>query len=254
MIDIAEMPVAAMLGSPRYRQGRMATTTEQQAERGAMTLASRVYAQLRQDIIRGEVAPGARLHTRDLCKRFDTGLSPVREALSRLSSEGLVRQSDQRGFAAAPLSLADLDELTRTRATLNEAALRDSIRRGGVAWEEGVALACFRLSRVPRFLGDSGARNPDWDAAHRSFHQALIGGCDSHWMEGFCDQLFDAFERYRNLSPFSDQTRPGHQEEHHAIMEAAVARDAEAACGLLRAHFELSETLVRQHMARSGAA
>ncbi|MGX9962169.1 GntR family transcriptional regulator [Roseomonas sp. F4] len=229
-------------------------TTARQAEGGATTLASRVYAQLRQEIIRGEVAPGARLHTRDLCKRFDTGLSPVREALSRLSTEGLVRQSDQRGFAAAPLSLADLDELTRTRTTLNEAALRDSIRRGGAAWEESVALACFRLSRTPRFVGPDAARNPDWDAAHRVFHQALVGGCDSRWMEGFCDQLFDAFERYRNLSPFTDRTRPQHQDEHRAIMEAAVARDAETACALLRAHFALSETLVRDHMARRDAA
>jgi DNA-binding GntR family transcriptional regulator len=252
MIDIAGSAIPAMFAAGQATAQGMRTATRQ-AEGGATTLASRIYGQLRQEIIRGEVTPGARLNTRDLCRRFDTGLSPVREALSRLSTEGLVHQSDQRGFSAAPLSLGDLDELTRTRTTLNEAALRDSIRRGGAAWEEGVALACFRLSRVPRFLGEDEARNPDWDAAHRAFHQSLVAGCDSRWMEGFCDQLFDAFERYRNLSPFTQATRPRHQDEHRAIMEAAVARDAEAACALLRAHFELSEKLVRQHMTRGAA-
>src|SRR4029079_1707204 len=63
------------------------------------TLASRVYDQLRQDIISVAVEPGEKLHIRSLCERFDVGLSPVREALSRLSSEGLVAQSDHRGFA-----------------------------------------------------------------------------------------------------------------------------------------------------------
>jgi DNA-binding GntR family transcriptional regulator len=212
------------------------------------TLASRIHAQLRQDIITGAVAPGARLHTRDLCRRFDTGLSPVREALSRLSSEKLVLQSDQRGFAAAPLTLADLDDLTRARSALNEAALREAVARGGTAWEEGLALAFFRLSRIARFAAEE-RRNPVWDAAHRDFHAALVEGCDSRWMTGFCAQLFDAFERYRNLSPFGRATRPDHLEEHRTIMEAALARDAEAACRLLRAHYVLSETLVRRHLA-----
>ncbi|WP_431282786.1 GntR family transcriptional regulator [Humitalea sp. 24SJ18S-53] len=220
------------------------------ATRGAATMATRIHAALREALIHGAIPPGARLHTRDIGKRYATGLSPVREALSRLSTEGLVRQSDQRGFTAAPLSLADLDELTRTRCWLNEAALREAIHRGDAAWEERVALAFFRLSRQPRFLGDADAvRNPAWDDAHRDFHRSLIAGCDSHWMDGFCDQLFDAFERYRNLTPFNRVTRPNHLDEHRAIMEAAIARDGETAARLLRTHFERSETLVRQHMA-----
>jgi len=219
------------------------------ADAKVATLASTAYGRLRREIIAVEIPPGSRLHTRQLCARYDMGLSPIREALSRLSSEGLVRQSDQRGFMVTPLTEADLDALTRTRCWLNETGLRESIAHGDSAWEEAVIVSFHRLSKVPRFIGDDAARNPAWDAAHLLFHATLVSACRSPWLVGFCQQLFDAFERYRNLSAFTAAARPGHVDEHRAIMEAAVARDADAACTLLRQHFELSVTLVRQHLA-----
>jgi GntR family carbon starvation induced transcriptional regulator len=221
------------------------------AESKVATLASAAYGRLRREIIAVEIAPGSRLHTRQLCARYDMGLSPIREALSRLSSEGLVRQSDQRGFVVTPLTEADLDALTRTRCWLNEVGLRESIAHGDDAWEESVVVGFHRLSRAPRFFGD--VRNQVWDAAHQSFHAALVAACRSPWLIGYCGQLFDAFERYRNLSAFTAAARPGHGDEHKAIMEAAVGRDADAACRLLRQHYELSATLVRKHLAFSGA-
>ncbi len=218
------------------------------AQSGTATLASAAYALLRRDIIGATLPAGSRLHTRQLCARYDMGLSPIREALSRLSSEGLVIQADQRGFSVTPLSEADLDELTRTRTWLNETGIRESIARGDAAWEEQVVLSFHRLSRVPRFLDGETARNPPWDEAHRLFHGSLVAGCESRWLNGFCEQVYDAFDRYRNLLPFTGQSRPGHLREHRDLMEAVVARDAEAACRLLRAHFETSATIVREHL------
>lgn len=223
-------------------------TTDEETSEATGTLASAAYFRLRRDIIAAELPAGSRLHTRQLCQRYQVGLSPIREALSRLSSEGLVRRSDQRGFSVAPLSEADLDDLTRSRCWLNETGLRESIIHGGAAWEEGVVLGFHRLARVPRFLEQGAVRNPAWEDAHRTFHASLVTGCRSEWLTGFCDLLFDAFERYRNLSPFSAEARPHHVEEHRAITDAAVARDADTACGLLRAHFETSAALVRKHL------
>jgi GntR family transcriptional regulator, carbon starvation induced regulator len=219
------------------------------ADNKAETLASAAYGRLRREIIAADIAPGSRLHTRQLCARYDMGLSPIREALSRLSSEGLVRQSDQRGFVVTPLTEADLDALTRTRCWLNETGLRESIAHGDSAWEEQVVVSYYRLSRVPRFSDGGDTRNPPWDAAHQAFHEALVAACRSPWLIGYCEQLFNAFERYRNLSAFTKAARPAHVDEHKAIMEAATARNAEAACQLLRQHFELSAKLVREHLA-----
>ena len=221
------------------------------AESKVATLASAAYGRLRREIISVEIPPGSRLHTRQLCARYDMGLSPIREALSRLSSEGLVRQSDQRGFVVTQLSEADLDALTRTRCWLNEIGLRELIAHGDDGWEELVIVSFHRLSRVPRFAGD--ARNPVWEAAHQTFHAALVAACRSPWLTGYCAQLSDAFERYRNLSAMAASARSGHVDEHRAIMEAVVRRDAGAAGHLLREHYELSATLVRKHLAFPGA-
>jgi GntR family carbon starvation induced transcriptional regulator len=213
----------------------------------AETLSSRAYSQLRRAIIAAEIPPLARLQTRQLCTRLQMGLSPIREALSRLSSEGLVHRHDQRGFTVAPLDAAALDELTRTRTWLNETGLRESIAHGGVAWEEQLVAAFHRLSRLERSDAD-GTRNSAWETAHRHFHECLVGGCRSDWLIRYCDQLFDAFERYRSLSPFGSSARPGHLNEHRAIMAAALAHDADTAARLLGQHFALSAKLVHPHL------
>jgi len=105
----------------------MSETALDNPESAKETLASLVYDRLRQDIISVAIEPGEKLHIRSLCERFEVGLSPMREALSRLSSEGLVAQSDHRGFAVAPMDEEDLVDITRARCWLNELAIRKSI-------------------------------------------------------------------------------------------------------------------------------
>ena len=163
----------------------------------AGTLASSAYAQLRQEIIGGAQQPGSRLHIKHLCERFGVGLSPMREALNRLSAEGLVRQFDQRGFRVAPLDVEDLRDLTRMRCWLNEAALRAAIMAGDAAWEEALVVAHHRLMRAPRAIDRAdGQRSPVWERAHRDFHTTLIATCGSRRMLEQCEALFDAADRF----------------------------------------------------------
>jgi len=71
---------------------------------------------LRQDIISVTIAPGEKLHIRSLATASMSVLSPVREALSRLSKGSLVVQNDHRGFSVAPISADDLLDITRADA------------------------------------------------------------------------------------------------------------------------------------------
>jgi len=211
------------------------------------TLASLVYDRLRQDIITVAIEPGEKLHIRSLCERFDVGLSPVREALSRLSTEGLVAQSDHCGFAAKPVSEDDLVDLTRARCWLNELAIRKSIAGGDAAWEETVVLSFHRLSRTPRFeAGNERERSPAWETAHRNFHSSLIAASGSRRLEQYCEHLFDGSERYRHVGRKAGIKGTNREKEHRALMEAVVARDADAAARLITAHFERTAELVRQ--------
>jgi DNA-binding GntR family transcriptional regulator len=220
-------------------------TQSQAAETVAGTLASSAYGQLRQEIITGDQEPGSRLHIRQLCERLGIGLSPMREALNRLSAEGLVRQFDQRGFRVAPLEAADLRDLTRMRCWLNEAALRAAIAAGDGAWEEALVVAHHRLMRAPRASASvDGRRSPAWEGAHRDFHTALIAGCGSRRMLEQCEALFDAADRYRHVSRIASADRRDDADEHTQIMTATLRRDAETAVALLTRHMQLTEMLV----------
>ncbi len=216
------------------------------AETAAGTLASAAYGQLRQEILTGAQAPGGRLHIRQLCDRLGIGLSPMREALNRLSAEGLVRQYDQRGFRVAPLDLDDLADLTRMRCWLNEAALRAAIAEGDAAWEEALIVAHHRLMRAPQATdARDGRRSPEWESTHRDFHAALIVGCGSRRMLEQCEALFDAADRYRHVSRIAPAQPRDDADEHTAILQAALSRDADLAVALLTQHMRRTEALVR---------
>jgi GntR family carbon starvation induced transcriptional regulator len=219
------------------------------------TLASDITEELRRDIISGSLAPGGKIRLRQVAERFGVGMSPVREALNRLSRDRLVDQSDLRGFRVAPISESELDELMRARCWLNEIGLRQSIERGKAAWEEAVLLSFHRLSRVPERLpaADISIRpaiNPAWEAAHRVFHRSLLAGCGSRWIVDFCDQLFDVADIYRAVARASPQASAREPtDEHRAIMEAAVARDADQAVDGLNRHFMRTVTLYKDAVA-----
>ena len=79
-----------------------------------LTEASLVTARLREDILSGAVPPGSKIKLVPLAKRYQVSRGPLREAASRLASEGLVHIEDQRGFRAAPVSLQDLRDVMYT--------------------------------------------------------------------------------------------------------------------------------------------
>lgn len=209
------------------------------------TRSSEIYFDLRTAILHGSFNPGAKLNVRELSKRFSTGLSPVREALNRLSMEGLADHTDNRGFIVSPVSVPALQDLTQARCWMNEIGLRRSIELGDAAWEEAVLVSCHRLSRTPRNLADGATGpNPAWDLAHKSFHEALISACGSNWLIETCDQLFDSAERYRSLARLAGVSRNDPRDEHKEIMEAALHRDAPTATRLLTEHFQRTAQLV----------
>ena len=200
------------------------------------TQASVAYQRLREDIINSVLPAGSKLRIRDLCAKYGLAMSSIREALNRLTRDGLVQLVDLRGFSVSPMTITDLEELTRARCWLNEKALRESMIYGDAKWEEDVLVSYHRMVRVPRHTSDDHTLvNPDWEAAHRVFHATLISACRSSWVMGYCEQLFDAADRYRHLSRAA---HPERKDDHREIMEATIARDAETATALLNAHFE----------------
>lgn len=222
----------------------------------APTRATAIYAILRREIIRGELLPGEKLRVEALAGRCKVGATPVREALNRLSMEGLVAQQDQRGFRVTPVSTQHLAELTRTRIWVTEIALRESIAAGDPAWEDHLVLAYRRLARTQNRLDDAPHEmNPEWEDLHRSFHLALVAACPSRTLLEFSERLFDEGERYRHLSVRGSSSGARDvREEHRELLEATVARDTALAVRLMNQHTLLTTRTLLEFLGQKEAA
>lgn len=203
----------------------------------ALSDASRVYRLLRDDIVRGALAPASRLRIAELARRLGVSAIPVREALNRLARERFVEHAEQRGFTVAGATEQDFEELALARGWTYEAALRDAIAHGDSAWEESLLLAQHRLSKVPRHIDGPGGQkqlNPAYDEPHKRFHGALIAACRSRWMIQVCEDLFDHAVRYQHLSRRRDQSN--REPEHARIVRLCLDRDADGAVAALNRH------------------
>lgn len=203
----------------------------------APSLANDVLQRLRAAILWVEYAPGERLKIEGLQRRLGYSSTPLREALTRLTAEGLVEFEERRGFRVAPVSVAEALDITRVRVLLEREALAESIARGGDEWEAGVVAAHHRLAAVERGMADiAPALDADWSERHRAFHAALIGACASPILTRLCADYFARAERYRRLSA-RQRTQPRKKGSEHArIMRAALDRNREEALMLIEAH------------------
>lgn len=229
-----------------------AARTDRNSVTGHATRATLLYRALKDDIIRGVLPPRDWLRIDGLRARYQAGASPLREALNRLAAEGLVAQTDQRGFAVADLNAADIEEILFTRCALNQIMLPAALSNGDAAWEERVVLAHYHLSKTPPFTSDGDA-NEDYLARHREFHMSILAPCGSRWLLELSERLFDWTQRHQNLALRSDVV--GSRDvagEHSELTKAVLARDANRAIRLLNEHVTLTGRLasgVRERVA-----
>lgn len=223
----------------------------------ARTLAKRAYQSLRRDIVHGQWPPGSKLKLEALVQHYEIGMSPLREALARLIGDQLVKTEDQRGFWVAALSLEELDDISRVRNLIETEALRLSIERGDAEWEARVRDAYEALSRIENeVIGREGTAPQDlidsWEERNRQFHYALVSACDSPWLIKLQELLFHQAERYRRVSLSTSRGKRFVQDEHQAIFEATLERNALRACRLTHDHLMRTYDEVRKAVAALG--
>jgi DNA-binding GntR family transcriptional regulator len=206
-----------------------------------------VYERLRQDLLHGDLKAGEKLAVASLSMRYAFGASPVREALSRLSAEGLVEQIDQRGFRAAALDFSELPVLTQTRCELESLALRQSIALRSKAWEDALVVIVHHLAKTPRSLSDkSYVRNPVWEDLHAQLHTTLIANCPSRWLKQFCSTLTGEAFRFRQVAAFKSYAHRDEHAEHMALFQASIDGNADLAVALLQAHYQRTSSLTSE--------
>lgn len=188
------------------------------------------------DIRLGVLAPGQRLTVSDLRARYRIGASPLREALSLVTTLGYATSESHRGCRVAEVSREDLSDITRAREIIEIGMLRESMNAHNDEWAIGIISAAERLKRLA-------ARSPDRieaadpiKAAHKQLHIALVAGCDSRRLVRMQDLLFDQAGRYRDLMIGEVSSTKHFVETHETLVQVILAGDIEKACEALRDH------------------
>ena len=190
----------------------------------------RVYDAIRAAIVRGDAAPGARLHQDELAASLHVSRTPVREALRRLAGEGLVESRSNRGFYAADFGLDAVYRRLEVRTLLEPEIARVAAARrtpGDLAVMEA-SIAAEREAGTSEAVHD----------ASRAFHVALAVATRNDELVRVLESLWIAdIGRHllaeRRAMP---QWQRSDADEHAAILGAVAQRDGEAAARLMRDH------------------
>ncbi|MCH9616821.1 MAG: HTH-type transcriptional repressor GlaR [Chlamydiia bacterium] len=187
---------------------------------------------LREDILDGKLEPGAKLNIAALKSLYGVGLAPMREALSRLATTGLLKCAPNKGYSVSPMSLQELKDVYEISAHIEALAMAQAIDRGGAIWEEEIIASLHHLKKM-----EQGQKKPEfslWMEANQRFHDALIGSCSPIlkelrkiiWLHG---------QRYSRLA-FKELVLKDFHEEHQALADAALGRDKVRAKRLVKEH------------------
>jgi DNA-binding GntR family transcriptional regulator len=206
------------------------------------SLIERTYALMREDIISGSLAPGKKLRVEHLRTRYRVSAGTLREATTRLVSDAFVIAESQRGFRVKPITLADLEDLTRLRLHIEIDALRSSIRQEDDTWRANLRRAFDEISLVEQPLQPEFRAH--WEILNSRFHEALIAGCASPWTLNVLRMLAMHSERYRRYTiALPDSGRDVHAEHGEIFRHAMAGNDVRAALAL-EAHIRNTLDLV----------
>jgi DNA-binding GntR family transcriptional regulator len=191
------------------------------------------YRTLRKAILKGELAPGARLVIDDLARHFQISIIPVREALRLLQSEGLVVSVAHVGATVAPISKASVAEVFTVLEGLEVVATRTAAERAGV----------YDLDRLDAIVAEMDAALDDnapqrWAELNTKFHLAISELSAMPMLQEMLQRAFDHWDRVRRhfFSGVLSRRARKAQAEHRRMLDQMRAGDLAAL-----------EITVRQH-------
>lgn len=191
---------------------------------------------LREEILSGALAPNTWLREHEIAMRFSVSRTPVREAIRRLSDEGLTQRSANQGTRVAPMSLDDVLAVYAVRETLEGLAARTAAAKRPAGLIEALRKVQNEMERTPE---DSAKL----ESLNLQFHGILRDACNNQYLERFLVQVEHAVRRFGQ----STYEVPGRAQEafseHYAIIAAVAVGDASAA-----------ETCAIEHMRRAREA
>ncbi len=192
-----------------------------------------IYEDLQRRLMTAAFKPGERLKPADLQGAYGCSANTVRDVLLRLSKVGLVDFEIQRGFRARATSPERRRDVAKFRILLETEGATQSIMNGGLEWEAELSAAHHKLRHVEQrmALGDNVEQEMSvWSDAERAFHETLISCCDSPLLRETYANIYVQFRQQMvsQKRDFGSNYFQAITREHQAIVDAALARDADA--------------------------
>lgn len=197
------------------------------------------YAEIRQRILDGRLEAGSKLHQYDLAEELGISITPLREAIRRLSGEGWIVLEGHRNARVARMDFDEARQVLEARRALEPAAIALAASRRTDSDIARMKAALEELLPVTREWGETAL------AAHREVHEALYRAAHNEVMARLLNDLWDKSDRYRRVGlqlPDGAEPRTRDFNEHRRLVELVIAGEADAASGLMASHIDNSLT------------
>jgi GntR family transcriptional regulator, vanillate catabolism transcriptional regulator len=216
------------------------------------TLSQQVTDTLRDWILEGRFQPAERIEEETTARLIGVSRTPVREALANLANEGLIDRQPKRGYMVRVFELEDVLTAYEVRAMLEGLACRRAASRGLSTEQSERLLYCLREG--DRILG-KGYLDPEDHAPYQrmnvELHQILISASRNSWVSRFADQAGQIPYASGRLVLWDDHALILRSHgDHHRIVEAVIAGDAQRAEHLMREHVYYAGIILKRHRER----
>jgi len=192
-----------------------------------------IFEALQEEILDGTLAPGDRIKEADIADRFGLSRTPVREALRRLETRGLLTHEPHRGMVVSQLDASAVAELYAMREILDGAAARLAAQH---ASDVEIREMQRQIARDRQLVGAP----KQLAASNRAFHAAILRAAHNRFLMKASDTLAEALALLGPTTLAIPGRGPQSIDEHAEIVEAVAAKDPDAADAAARAHIQSS--------------
>lgn len=192
----------------------------------------RIYEQLKRQAMTFEFRPGDRLNEGAIARQLGVSRTPLREALNRLTMDGLLTFSPNQGFFRKPLEAKEIFDLYELRLLIESGAVRRAVQRGSAE----------AIDEIGRFLEESGEDHPERTIEElvlidEGFHERLMALAENAELLRTLRHI-NARIHFVRIDMQARPDAPMKHAEHRAIVQALRERDSERCAALLYQHIE----------------
>lgn len=202
------------------------------------TLGAQAYQVLKADIMALTLPPGASLPESVLCERIGVSRTPIREALHRLATEGIVESVPRRGYSVSPIALRDVREIFDMRCMAEGYASRCAAQLFTPAREDELAEL---LETMRTFAGSTdGVDTTGYYSLTRTMDAFIVSLVPNQRQIDLLDRIWSEARRLRHVAKADPARLITSAAEHVDILAAIGSRDADLAEQTTRHHVEHS--------------